>query len=195
VILLGTKNPHKIEEVRAILRPLGVAVAVAVALPDVEETGATFRENAALKALAYAEYCGAPALADDSGLVVPSLGGEPGVRSARYAGKGAGDRANLALLLRRLGEAGLREPAARFVCSVALAHRGELLLEVEGVVEGHLVHEPRGGGGFGYDPVFFHPGSGCTFAELPAERKNACSHRGEALRALARRLPEVADEL
>ncbi|MGQ0613282.1 MAG: RdgB/HAM1 family non-canonical purine NTP pyrophosphatase [Planctomycetaceae bacterium] len=195
MILLGTKNPHKIEEVRAILRPLGVAVAVAVALPDVEEVGATFRENAALKALAYAEYCGAPALADDSGLVVPALGDEPGVRSARYAGEGAGDAANRALLLRRLSEAGLREPAARFVCALALARPGVLLLEVEGFVEGHLVHAGRGSGGFGYDPVFFHPGSGCTFAELSAERKNACSHRGGALRALARRLPEVADEL
>jgi len=195
VILLGTKNPHKVGEVREILRPLGVGVAVAVDLPDVDETGATFPENAALKALAYAAHCGAAALADDSGLVVPALGGEPGVRSARYAGGGAGDHANLELLLRRVRELGLGEPEAYFCCAVALALPGEILLEATGNVDGRIVGEPRGENGFGYDPVFFHPPSGCTFAELPPERKNALSHRGRALRELARRLPEVADRL
>jgi XTP/dITP diphosphohydrolase len=195
MILLGTKNLDKAQEVRAVLSPMGVAVAVAVDLPDVAEDGATFGENARKKALAYAAHCGAPVLADDSGLVVPALSGEPGVRSARYAGEGAGNAANVALLLARLRERGLVEPAAYFVCALALAVPGEVLLEVEGRVDGRIVGEPRGSGGFGYDPVFFHPESGCTFAELPPERKNAVSHRGGALRALVRRLPAVRDRL
>lgn len=195
MILVGSKNPKKLVEVREILAPLGLRAVIAVNLPEVKETGATFRANAALKAMAYASFLRAPCLADDSGLVVPALGGEPGVRSARYAGEKATDEENLRLLLRRLLERGLRNPAAYFQCNVAIAIAGEtprVVVEAEGRVEGHLVHEPRGEHGFGYDPIFFHPESGCTTAEMDPDRKNAISHRGAALRALAEKLADPA---
>lgn len=195
VILVGSKNAKKVLEVREILAPLGIRAVIAVNLPDVEETGATFRENAALKALAYASYLRAPCLADDSGLVVPALGGEPGVRSARFGGEKATDEENLRLLLKRLEERGLRGPAAYFQCNVAIAIAGpepRVVVEAEGRVEGVIVSDPRGGNGFGYDPVFLHPGSGCTTAEMDPDRKNAISHRGAALRALAEKLGDPA---
>lgn len=195
MILLGSTNAKKLLEVRAILEPLGIRVAIAVALPPVEETGATFAENARLKALAYAEHLGAPVLSDDSGLEIPALGGEPGVRSARYAGPSADDASNRARLKHRLRESGLVEPAGRFVCALALAAHGRVLLESEGSVEGRILSEERGSGGFGYDPLFFHPPSGRTFAELSPEEKNARSHRRHALAALAARLPEVMADL
>lgn len=195
MILVGSKNPKKLLEVREILAPLGLRAVIAVNLPEVAETGATFRENAALKALAYASFLRAPCLADDSGLVVPALGGEPGVRSARYAGDKATEEENLRLLLRRLRERGLEGPEAYFQCSVAIALAGpepRVVVEAEGRVEGKIVHEPRGDHGFGYDPVFFHPESGCTTAEMEPDRKNAISHRGAALRALAEKLADPA---
>jgi XTP/dITP diphosphohydrolase len=195
MILVGSRNAKKVLEVREILAPLGIRAVIAVNLPEVAETGATFRENAALKALAYAAFLRAPCLADDSGLVVPALGGEPGVRSARYAGDKATDEENLQLLLRRLEERGLRGPDAFFQCSVAIAVAGpepRVVVEAEGRVEGRIVHEPRGEHGFGYDPVFFHPESGCTTAEMDPDRKNAISHRGMALRALAEKLKAPA---
>jgi XTP/dITP diphosphohydrolase len=195
MILVGSKNPKKLLEVREILAPLGIRAVIAVNLPEVEETGATFRENAALKALAYASFLRAPCLADDSGLVVPALAGAPGVRSARYAGEKATDEENVLLLLRRLAERGLVNPSAYFQCNLAIAIAGpepRVVVEAEGRVEGTIVHEPRGEHGFGYDPVFFHPGSGCTTAEMDPDRKNAISHRGEALRALARKLADPA---
>ena len=195
MILVGSKNPKKLVEVREILAPLGLRAVIAVNLPEVAETGATFRENAALKAMAYASFLRAPCLADDSGLVVPALGGEPGVRSARYAGEKATDEENLRLLLRRLAERGLRNPAAYFQCNVAIAIAGptpRVVVEAEGRVEGHLVHDPRGGNGFGYDPIFLHPESGCTTAEMDPDAKNAISHRGAALRALAEKLRDPA---
>jgi len=195
VILVGSKNPNKLIEVRDILEPLGLRAVIAVNLPDVEETGATFAENAAQKALAFASFLRAPCLADDSGLVIPALGGEPGVRSARYAGPGATDEDNLRLVLRRLREKGLVRPEAYFQCNVAIAVAGappRVVVAAEGRVHGYIVDEPRGEHGFGYDPIFFHPGSGCTTAELEPERKNAISHRGAALRELARRLADPA---
>jgi XTP/dITP diphosphohydrolase len=195
VILVGSRNPRKLLEVREILAPLGIRAVIAVNLPEVEETGATFRENAALKALAYASFLRAPCLADDSGLVVAALGGEPGVRSARYAGEKATDEENLRLLLRRLEERGLRNPLAYFQCNLAIAIAGptpRVVVEAEGRVEGRLVYEPMGEHGFGYDPIFFHPDSGCTTAEMHPDRKNAISHRGAALRALAEKLMDPA---
>jgi XTP/dITP diphosphohydrolase len=195
VILVGSKNWHKVREVQQILEPLGFRCVPAVGLPDVEETGETFAENAAQKALAFAEFCRGPVVADDSGLVVPALDGEPGVRSSRYAGEPSDDEANLRLLIRRMGERGLDEPEGHFACALALALPGELLLQVEGRVEGRIVAEPRGQNGFGYDPVFFYPPQGCTFAELEPEEKNRVSHRARALQALARKLPEFADRL
>jgi XTP/dITP diphosphohydrolase len=201
VILIGSKNPHKLREVRAILEPLGLRAVIAVDLPVVEETGTTFRANAAQKALAFASFLRAPCLADDSGLVIPALDGEPGVLSARYAGEAEDqDAANLRLVLRRVAERGLLEPEAYFQCNIAVAVAGapgEVVVEAEGRVHGRIVAEPRGAHGFGYDPIFFHPESGCTLAELEPERKNQLSHRAAALRALAERLadPKVRDNL
>jgi XTP/dITP diphosphohydrolase len=198
VILLGSKNAHKLREVRQILDPLGIRVAIAVDLPHVEETGSTFAENAALKGTTYAAFLRGPVLAEDSGLVVPELDGEPGVRSSRYAGEPTDDRANLELVLRRVEERGLKNPAAYFLCSLALAVPGtpeEVVLTAEGRVHGRIADGPRGENGFGYDPIFFHPESGCTLGELAPERKNAISHRAQALQEFARGIPAIREKL
>ncbi len=190
MILIGSKNPHKLHEVREILGPLGIRAVIAVDLPDVEEAGATFGENARKKALVFASYLRAPCLADDSGLVVPALGGEPGVHSARYAGEPGDDAANLQKVLDRIREEGLSEPEAYFFCHIAIAVGDDVVVEAEGRVEGRIIAAPRGDHGFGYDPVFFHAPSSCTTAELSPEQKNAISHRGVALRALAKKLAD-----
>jgi XTP/dITP diphosphohydrolase len=200
VILVGSKNPHKLREVREILAPLGLRAVIAVDLPHVEETGDTFAANAAHKALTFASFLRAPCLADDSGLVVPALDGEPGVRSARYAGEPGDDEANLRRVLEKVAERGLSEPEAYFQCNVAIAVAGapgEVVVAAEGRVHGRIVAEPRGRHGFGYDPIFFHPESGCTLAELEPDEKNRVSHRAAALRALAEQLadPRVRDNL
>jgi XTP/dITP diphosphohydrolase len=185
-LLLASTNRHKAREIRALLAPLGFTVESPERLDPVEETGVTFRENALLKARAAAALHGREALAEDSGLVVPALGGEPGVRSARYAGEGATDDENNALLVARLQAKGLLDPPARFVChAVVCAPDGSIRAEGSGEVEGVLRWPPRGTRGFGYDPLFHHPPSGCRLSELEPERKNEVSHRGRALRALA----------
>ncbi len=153
------------------------------AIPAVEETGSTFEENAILKAVGYSAYADSLLFAEDSGLEADGLGGAPGVYSARFAGHGATDAANNALLIERLRGSGNR--TARYVCVIALAKRGGLLNTFRGEVEGRILESPRGEGGFGYDPLFFYPPFGCTFAETAAERKFAVSHRGQALRKLA----------
>lgn len=189
---LATTNRHKAREIREILAPLGIEVVVPDRLPPVEEDGDTFAENARKKARSAAAFLGLPALADDSGLEVPALGGEPGVRSARYAGDGATSEDNNALLVERLTALGVEDPAAAFVChAVVAAPDGRILAEAAGRVEGVLRWPGRGAGGFGYDPLFHHPPSGCRFAELPPEAKNAVSHRGRALRALAQALARI----
>lgn len=186
---LATTNAHKAAEIRAILAPLGLEVRRPEALEDVEEDGDSFRDNARLKARAAAAALGAPALADDSGIAVDLLGGAPGIHSARYAGPEATDAQNNALLIERLSALGAEDPAAAFVCHVVIAAPdGRILAEAEGRVEGCLRWPEAGGGGFGYDPLFFHPPSDCRLSELPSEAKNAISHRGRALRALARLL-------
>jgi len=198
MILVGSKNPHKLHEVRAILEPLGLRAVIAVNLPEVEEDGRTFADNARKKAIEYAAFLRAPCLADDSGLVVPALGDEPGVFSARYAGPESDDDANIDKLLRRIEEQGLVEPEAYFVCHVAIAVAGapgEVVVEAEGRVPGRIVGARRGQHGFGYDPVFFHEASGATFAELEPDQKNALSHRANALKALAEKIPAVRDTL
>ena len=187
VLLLATRNAHKTVEVRAILAPAGWEVSDLSAHPDwpeVEETGATFADNAALKALAASERVPeAVVLADDSGLEVDVLGGAPGVYSARYAGPDADDAANRRRLLEELGRLGELEngPTARFRCHITLARAGKRWGDFDGTVEGTLVPVERGAGGFGYDPLFVPEGFGQTFGELTAEVKNRLSHRARAL--------------
>jgi XTP/dITP diphosphohydrolase len=149
-----------------------------------EENGETFEDNAAGKALYYSRYSEQPVLADDSGIVVSSLNGAPGVYSARYSGVGATDPSNNALLLSNL--AGRKDRSARYVCVLAIAQSGRLLHTAEGAVDGWIVDSPRGTSGFGYDPLFFFPPLNRTFAELTREERFSVSHRGNALRLLAR---------
>jgi XTP/dITP diphosphohydrolase len=187
----ATGNAGKIREF-ALAAPTLEIVPLAnfAALPAVEETGATFEENAVLKALGYGVHSGGFLFAEDSGLEVEALGGAPGVYSARFAGPGASDAANNALLIEKLRGAGNR--SARYVCVIALAGDGKLLGTFRGEVEGSILEAPRGEGGFGYDPLFFYPPFGCTFAEAAPERKFAVSHRGAALRRLAEFLSRLS---
>jgi len=185
-LLIATRNRHKTGELAALL---GAAFQVEDLtahpdMPEIEETGATFLENATLKAQTASRFFGGEVLvmADDSGLEVDALGGAPGVCSARFAGEGATDRTNLELLLDRLASVKLgTDRAARFRCVIALARNGECTASFEGVCEGRIIDEPRGREGFGYDPVFVPQGESRTFAELPAEVKNRLSHRGKAI--------------
>lgn len=151
-------------------------------LPAVEETGATFEENARIKAIHYSSFTEDLLFAEDSGLVVDALGGAPGVYSARFSGASATDASNNQLLLDRLR--GVADRTARFVCVIALARGGSVIQTFEGSVEGAILEEARGGNGFGYDPLFFYPPSNRTTAELNAVEKLEISHRGKALRSL-----------
>ncbi len=193
-IVLGSTNAGKLRELRQLLAGVPVEVRGLAAYPEAElpeETGETFAENARLKATALARQLGCWVLADDSGLCVDALGGRPGVRSARYAGDDATDERNVARLLDELAGVDGARRTATFVCVVVLASPERVLLEAEGRCEGRITRHPRGENGFGYDPVFFYPDFGATFAEVSAEAKNAVSHRGRALRALARQLPAL----
>ena len=154
------------------------------ALPEFEEAAPTFAENAAGKALYYSKHCDERVFADDSGLVVPALGGAPGVLSARYAGPGASsEQRNTKLLGELRGKKG-QQREAYFVCVIAAALRGRASVVVSAKVDGEILEEPRGSGGFGYDPVFYFPALGKSFAELSAEEKNQQSHRGKAFSRL-----------
>ena len=192
--MLATNNPHKIAEIRAILAGLPIRILTAsdwAGFPDPEESGATLEDNARIKALAAILATGLWSLADDSGLEVDALGGAPGVMSARFAGPGctfADNNVNLLELMENVPDG---QRAARFRCVAALARDVETVELFEGVVHGTITHEPRGVGGFGYDPVFFVPELGCTFAEASAADKNRLSHRGRAFRAVAQRLEEL----
>jgi len=189
-IVLATRNPGKAREFRALLSDARWAVLdldeAGVPAADREETGATFAENARLKALAVSRMIDLPVLADDSGLEVAALGGRPGVYSARYAGAGATDRDRIEKLLAELSSTEDRN--ARFVCALALAEAGAVVAEVEGECRGEITRRPHGSGGFGYDPIFRIPELGRTFAELGAEDKNRYSHRARAVRLLLERL-------
>jgi XTP/dITP diphosphohydrolase len=156
------------------------------AIPPCDETGSTFEENAIQKALYYGSYSDGWLFAEDSGLEVDALDGAPGVYSARFAGEGATDAANNALLLERLAESDVR--TARYVCVIALVLRGELQECFRGTVEGEILRELRGDNGFGYDPLFYYAPFGCSFGEVSRERKQTISHRGAALRLLSNRL-------
>ena len=184
-LVIATTNPGKVREIRELLAGLPFDVRALDGFPPIEEpeeTGATFDENARLKAAFYARATGMLAAADDSGLEIDALGGRPGVRSARYPGVTYAER--FANLYREMAASGRRDRSARFVCAVALASPSGLVFEARGTVEGEIVDPPRGTGGFGYDPIFLHPPSGLTLAELPSDAKAAISHRGEAFRKL-----------
>jgi len=185
-LLVSTRNAHKVGEIRAILGP-DFEVFDLSALPDmpeVEETGTTFEENATLKAVAASLLFDGWVIADDSGLEVDALGGAPGVYSARYAGEQGDDAANNALLLRNLEGVRGKERSGRFCCVIVLARAGRKLAAFSGAVEGIIVNELKGGGGFGYDPLFVPNGYCETFGQLPAEVKNSLSHRAQALQKL-----------
>lgn len=185
-LLVSTRNAHKVGEIRAILGPRFRVCDLSAlpGMPDVDETGDTFEENAGLKALAASVRFDGWVIADDSGLEVDALGGDPGVRSARYAGKQSDDHANNALLLKNLEGTRGKARSARFRCVIVLAKCGKKLGVFSGAVEGTIINAPRGAGGFGYDPLFVPDGHCETFAQLGAETKNTLSHRARALEGL-----------
>jgi len=183
-LVVATGNPGKLGEIRELLGPYVKEIISSddLGLPEPEETGETFMENALIKAAAAARASGHAALADDSGLCVSALGGRPGVRSARWAGPGKDFKAAMNRVNDELGDA--KDRSAYFACALALVWPGGMAKVVEGRCPGSLVWPPRGEGGFGYDPVFMPEGSGLTFGEMSGPEKHALSHRGKALRAL-----------
>lgn len=187
-IVLASSNPGKVREINQMLAELHLTVVPQsdFKVPEAEETGLTFVENALLKARNATRHTGLPAIADDSGIEVDYLNGAPGIYSARYAGKGANDEQNLKKLLADLEGIPETERTARFQClMVYLRHEFDPTpIICQGAWEGRILFEPRGANGFGYDPIFFVPTHHCSSAELPAEVKNKLSHRGQALRLL-----------
>ena len=192
-LLLATTNAGKLREIRGILADVPVELVSLQAFPGIEEpeeTGATFAENARLKALYYHEQTGLPAVADDSGIEIDALDKAPGVHSARW--HGTDYAVKFAVIYRELAARGLSTSPARFVAHIAVADGGAIQFEATGVVEGSIAAEPRGSHGFGYDPIFFYPPYGVTLAEVDGPRKAAVSHRGHAfgqLRAWLSNLP------
>ncbi|BDC51515.1 non-canonical purine NTP pyrophosphatase [Bryobacterales bacterium F-183] len=185
----ATGNPGKLREFQLAAQIENHEVEIVPNLKDIpapEETGATFEENAMLKAIYYSAYAPGPVFCDDSGLEVDALNGAPGVHSARYAGTHGDDEANNRLLLKNLQ--GIANRTARFVCAIALADKGQPILTVRGAVEGQIIDAPKGPHGFGYDPLFYYPPFGCTFGEADATRKHEVSHRAQAFRLLLDRI-------
>jgi XTP/dITP diphosphohydrolase len=179
-------NPGKLAEFRKLFAETPWMIeGLPADAPDFEETGLTFAENARGKALYRSRLTDAPVVADDSGLVIDALGGEPGVRSARYIDPDMAQGDRNRAVLEKLAGVPPEERTARFICHLVLAHRGNLVHETRGACEGRISEEERGRTGFGYDPIFLVPELGLTFAEIPAAEKDARSHRGEAARALA----------
>jgi XTP/dITP diphosphohydrolase len=197
-VVLASANPGKQRELAALLAPLGLELLLqsALGIDSIEETGSTFLDNALLKARHAAQCSGLAALADDSGLEVDALGGAPGVRSARFAGEGASDAENNALLLSRLAGVPAPQRGARYRCVLALLRSAwdPTPLIAEGHWEGRIALVAQGTGGFGYDPLFVPEGRSGTAAQLTAADKNAISHRGRALQALLRGLPDVCPQ-
>ena len=188
-LVLASKNAHKLVEMKDILSQLGMEVVLESDVGvdvDVEETGATFEENAYLKAHAVMEASGLPAIADDSGLCVDALNGAPGVYSARYGGPGLDDTGRYKLLLENMR--GQLDRRCKFVSAICCCFPNGDRVEARGECAGTLAYAPKGEDGFGYDPVFFVPGLKKTFAELSPEEKNAISHRGNALKAFREKL-------
>lgn len=182
-VVIATSNAHKVEEYKALMGDDSIELQSLLdypGFPDVEENGTTFTENASIKAVAASKYCDAPAFADDSGLEVFALNGEPGIYSARYAPT---DKERIAKLLKNLE--GKEDRRARFVCVIAIAFNGEVIETFEGEIRGTIGFEPKGDNGFGYDPVFIPEGETRTFAELSSAEKNSISHRANAFRKAA----------
>lgn len=190
-IVVATKNAGKIAEFEAALSGLFVktlSLSDFSDVPEAIEDGLTFSENAEIKARHYAHFIGKACLADDSGLEVDALGGDPGVYSARYSGDQATDEDNNRKLLANLVKSGASNSMARFRCALAFVNADGTVITAEGACEGVILDKPRGKGGFGYDPLFFIPDLGKTMAELTVEEKNAISHRGKAIRNMALKL-------
>jgi len=186
-LFLASSNAGKLREYVELARGSGVAIELLLRFgefPSFEESAPTFAENSAGKALHYCRFTDEAVLADDSGLVVPALGGAPGVFSARYAGPGASDADRVRKLLREMRDKTGAERRARFVCVTAVAQAGRAIAVVSDLAHGVITEEPRGTGGFGYDPIFLFEELGRTYAELTAEQKNVYSHRGKSFRKL-----------
>ena len=194
-VVLASQNRHKLTEIQAILAKYDMELVLQSDLGvriDVEENGSSFEENSELKARAVMEATGLPAIADDSGLCVDVLGGAPGIYSARYGAPACvTDRDRLNHLLEELRGVRSEERTARFVCVITLLYPDGRKLTARGICEGMITFEPRGDDGFGYDPVFYIPSMGCTFAQMGADRKNAISHRANALQRLCGMLEET----
>ncbi|MER1934594.1 MAG: XTP/dITP diphosphatase [Priestia megaterium] len=187
-IIIATKNAGKVKDFETLFSPKGFKVKSLLDFPeieDVEETGVTFAENATLKAEAISSALNKPVIADDSGLAIDALNGEPGVYSARYAGENKDDNANIEKVLQKLNDVPFEKRTARFHCALAIAVPGKRTEIVEGTCEGHILEEKRGENGFGYDPIFFVEKWRCSMAELSKEQKNQISHRANALKKLA----------
>lgn len=189
-ILVGTKNAGKVKELKNLLADVPVELKSLDEFENIiepEETGETFYDNSALKAVYYAEKTGLAALADDSGLEVAALDGAPGVDSARYAGKDSSNAEKISKLLEELENSGSENRSARFVCQIVLTNEaGEIIFEAEGICDGRIAFEPRGENGFGYDPVFIPEGFDQTFGELSGEIKSRLSHRARAIEKIIR---------
>jgi XTP/dITP diphosphohydrolase len=196
VLLVATTNRNKVKEIRDILRDIPFTVETLDDIPSIEppeENGATFAENARIKALYYNAATGMLTVAEDSGLEIDALDGAPGVHSARYGEPSAVSYSDkFALIYRALRERGVNESSARFTAAVALADEGRVVFEASGRVEGHIASEPRGDRGFGYDPIFFYPPFNRTLAEVARDQKATVSHRGAAFRQLRDYLRTVA---
>jgi XTP/dITP diphosphohydrolase len=187
-IVLASNNAGKVREINQLLAEQAITVVPQreFDIPEAEETGLTFVENAILKARNAARHSGLPAIADDSGIEVDALKGAPGIYSARYAGPGSSDQDNNQKLLAELAEVAQEQRTARFQCVMVYMHHAEdpTPLICQGTWEGVILNEPQGDNGFGYDPLFFVPTEGCSSAQLSPEAKNRLSHRGQALRKL-----------
>ncbi|MEH7357638.1 XTP/dITP diphosphatase [Priestia aryabhattai] len=187
-IIIATKNAGKVKDFETLFSPKGFKVTSLLDFPeieDVEETGVTFAENATLKAETISSALNKPVIADDSGLAIDALNGEPGVYSARYAGENKDDNANIEKVLQKLHDVPFEKRTARFHCTLAIAVPGKRTEFVEGTCEGRILEEKRGENGFGYDPIFFVEKWNCSMAELSKEQKNQISHRANALEKLA----------
>ena len=194
-VVLASKNPHKLVEIDAITRKLGIELILQSELGvdlDVEETGTTFEENSLIKAEAVMKATGMPALADDSGICVDALGGEPGVYSARYGfDESLDDWGRLQLLLKNTENVPDGQRQAKFVCVITMVTPDGQTIQARGEIHGELLREPVGENGFGYDPIFYYPPAGMTTAEMSSEAKNQVSHRANALKIFNEKLKEA----